>query len=126
MLAILLYWYNKPRKIKNAIIKLHIFGLSLFAILLHIFKMEPTAGCFTFRFRINHLKVRNSHKVFVSFHNFSVRLENLPGAHACGVLGVVINTWDHAQGKLSVANVTIGLSWGLLYLIYVCFNSTDM
>ena len=37
---------------------------------------------FTFRLRINNLKVMNIHKVFISFNNFSVRLDILPGAHA--------------------------------------------
>ena len=36
----------------------------------------------TFRLRINNIKVMNIHKLFISFNNFSVRLDILPGAHA--------------------------------------------
>ena len=58
---------------------------------------------YTFRLRINNLKVMNSHRVFVSFNKFSVCLHTgyppwcarqlwlLACVKACGVLGVILN-----------------------------------
>ena len=56
--------------------------------------------CFYFRFGINNLIVSHNHKLFVSFTNlvyaWRIFLARTPvmasGAHACGVLGVIIKT----------------------------------
>ena len=60
--------------------------------------------CFYFRFGINNLIVSHNHKLFVSFTNlvyaWRIFLARTPvmasGAHACGVLGVIIKTSSYS------------------------------
>ena len=54
-----------------------------------IYSIHEACVYFTFRLLIDNIEAMNINKVFISFHNFNVRLDIRPGAHALASTPVV-------------------------------------